>query len=69
MREPGKWKVVFTPDHSNKEPRTRGKTMTKKLIVALGLAAFAFTATACNTVKGVGRDVESVGQAGSDAIN
>lgn len=24
---------------------------------------------ACNTVKGVGRDIESVGQAGDDAIN
>ena len=23
----------------------------------------------CNTVKGVGRDIESVGQAGSEAIN
>ncbi len=25
--------------------------------------------TGCNTVKGAGRDIESVGQAGSDAIN
>jgi predicted small secreted protein len=30
-------------------------------IVALGLAA-------CNTVKGLGRDIESVGQAGDDAL-
>lgn len=29
----------------------------------------AFLVTGCNTVKGVGRDIESVGQAGSDAIN
>jgi predicted small secreted protein len=28
----------------------------------------ALTATACNTVKGAGRDIESVGQAGDDAI-
>lgn len=25
--------------------------------------------SACNTVKGVGQDIESVGQAGDDAIN
>jgi len=27
------------------------------------------TASACNTVKGLGRDIESVGQSGEDAIN
>lgn len=25
--------------------------------------------SACNTVKGIGRDIESVGEAGSDVIN
>jgi entericidin A len=30
-------------------------------IVALGLAG-------CNTVKGLGRDIESVGQAGDEAL-
>lgn len=43
--------------------------MLKKLIMALGVTTIALTATACNTVKGFGRDVESVGQAGEDAIN
>ncbi|MGN6498469.1 MAG: entericidin A/B family lipoprotein [Tsuneonella sp.] len=43
--------------------------MARKLIIALGVAAITLTAAACNTVKGVGRDVESVGQAGEDAIN
>ena len=42
--------------------------MAKKLIIALGVAAITFTATACNTVKGVGRDVESVGEAGDKAL-
>jgi predicted small secreted protein len=42
--------------------------MAKKLILALGVAAIALTATACNTVKGVGRDIESVGEAGDKAI-
>lgn len=42
--------------------------MVRKLIVALGVAAFSLAASACNTVKGVGEDIESVGQAGDDAI-
>ena len=41
--------------------------MARKLIIALGVAAITFTATACNTVKGVGRDIESVGDAGDRA--
>jgi predicted small secreted protein len=43
--------------------------MTRKIILALGVAALSITATACNTVKGLGRDVESVGEAGDEAIN
>ena len=42
--------------------------MLRKLILALGIAAFSLTATACNTVKGVGEDVDSVGEAGDRAI-
>ena len=42
--------------------------MFRKLILALGIAAFSLTATACNTVKGAGEDVESVGEAGDRAI-
>ncbi|MXO74935.1 entericidin A/B family lipoprotein [Altererythrobacter aerius] len=42
--------------------------MAKKLLLALGVAAISLTATACNTVKGVGRDIESVGEAGDQAI-
>ena len=43
--------------------------MVRKIIIAVAAGAFALSATACNTVKGLGRDVESVGQAGEDAIN
>lgn len=43
--------------------------MARKLLIAVGIAAISFTATACNTVKGVGRDIESVGQAGDDALD
>lgn len=43
--------------------------MAKKAIIAIGLVALSLTATACNTVKGLGRDIESVGQAGEDAID
>jgi entericidin A len=42
--------------------------MMKKSITATALVALMLLA-ACNTVKGVGRDIESVGQAGSEAIN
>jgi predicted small secreted protein len=42
--------------------------MAKKLLLALGVAAITFTATACNTIKGLGRDVESVGEAGDRAV-
>jgi entericidin A len=35
----------------------------------LVLVAASLLAAACNTVKGVGRDIESVGNAGSDAIH
>ena len=42
--------------------------MLRKIILALGVAAFSITAAACNTVKGVGEDIESVGQAGDDAL-
>ena len=42
--------------------------MLRKIIMALGIAAFSLTAAACNTVKGVGEDVESVGEAGDRAI-
>lgn len=41
----------------------------RKLVLALGLAAMTFTTAACNTVKGVGRDIESVGKSGEEAIN
>lgn len=41
----------------------------RKLIMAAGLAALALSTAACNTVKGAGEDIQSVGQAGEDAID
>jgi predicted small secreted protein len=41
--------------------------MARKFIIALGVAAITLTATACNTVKGLGRDIQSVGEAGDRA--
>ena len=41
----------------------------KKLILVLIAGTIAVTATACNTVKGLGRDIESVGRTGEEAIN
>ncbi len=42
--------------------------MLRKLILALGIGVMALSATACNTVKGAGEDIESVGEAGDRAI-
>ena len=42
--------------------------MVRKIILAMALSGIALSATACNTVKGLGRDVESVGEAGDRAI-
>jgi entericidin B len=42
--------------------------MIRKIILALALGGVALTATACNTVKGVGRDIESVGDAADRAL-
>jgi entericidin B len=38
---------------------TKEVAMTKKLILALCAGALAFTASACNTVKGAGKDLQS----------
>ena len=41
--------------------------MRKAALAVLAVAVLALGA--CNTVKGAGEDVQSVGQAGEDAIN
>lgn len=40
--------------------------MIRKIMLAVGVSALAFSASACNTVKGFGQDIESVGEAGDD---
>ncbi len=42
--------------------------MTHKTVAILVISAALVTLTACNTVKGIGRDIESVGEAGDRAI-
>ncbi|MBU1254885.1 MAG: entericidin A/B family lipoprotein [Alphaproteobacteria bacterium] len=42
--------------------------MVRKIFLALGLTALSLSATACNTIKGLGQDIESVGEAGDRAI-
>lgn len=42
--------------------------MIRKILLATGIAAFSLAATACNTVKGVGEDIESVGEAGDEVV-
>lgn len=43
--------------------------MIRKLMFACALSGLVLGTAACNTVKGLGRDIESVGQAGDEAIN
>ena len=38
-------------------------------IVVIIVAVATLTLAACNTVKGVGRDIESVGRAGEEAMH
>lgn len=38
------------------------------LLVGLIIGSWAVTITGCNTVKGAGRDVEAVGEAGEDVL-
>jgi predicted small secreted protein len=41
--------------------------MVRKLILALALGGVALGTAACNTVKGAGEDIQSVGEAGDRA--
>ncbi len=43
--------------------------MIRTLITALALTGLTLTASACNTVKGVGRDIQSVGEAGEKVVH
>lgn len=42
--------------------------MIRKTILALLATGVVLGAAACNTVKGLGRDIESVGEAGDRAV-
>ncbi|WP_420810962.1 entericidin A/B family lipoprotein [Croceicoccus sediminis] len=37
--------------------------------MAAAIGSLALSAAACNTVKGAGEDIQSVGEAGEEAIN
>lgn len=37
--------------------------MTRKILLALGIATMSLTAAACNTVRGAGEDLESAADA------
>jgi len=40
----------------------------RKIVALTALAAAALVLSGCNAVKGLGRDIESVRQAGDDAL-
>ena len=43
--------------------------MTRKITLLLSALTMSVVVAGCNTVKGFGRDVQSVGEAGEEAIN
>ncbi len=43
--------------------------MLKNIVIALVAGSLALSASACNTVKGLGKDIESVGAAGDRAVH
>lgn len=43
--------------------------MTKKIVIAFTASLLALTATACNTVRGAGEDLQSVANDTEEAIN
>ena len=42
--------------------------MLRKTLMALAAGSILLTLGACNTVKGLGRDIQSAGEAGSKAM-
>jgi predicted small secreted protein len=42
--------------------------MIRKIAIVLAATGMVLGAAACNTVKGIGRDLESVGEAGDRAV-
>jgi entericidin A len=60
------------PAFSFVSPRWAGRQQQEdkvmRKIIAASIVAASLLLSACNTVKGLGRDIESVGQAGDEAI-
>ncbi|AKM07336.1 hypothetical protein AM2010_1262 [Pelagerythrobacter marensis] len=58
-------RAIVSPNNRTSE---KDLIMARKILLVFGIATMSLTAAACNTVKGVGQDIESVGEAGDDAI-
>ncbi len=43
--------------------------MLRKALLALIVSSITLSASACNTVKGLGNDIKSVGEAGDRAVH
>ena len=43
--------------------------MTRKLTLLISALTMSVVVASCNTVKGLGEDIQSVGRAGEEAIN
>ena len=53
----------FSPSPLVLEDVRKETQMLRKVIIALTASAIALSATACHTVKGAGKDIQSVGEA------
>ena len=61
------WDITAIGDGPRNLPLWGG--MGGACMIALGLAATTLALSACATGKGVGKDIQSVGEAGQDAID
>ena len=60
--------AFICPERSISSIREGKNIMAKKIILALGITTMALTATACNTVRGAGQDLESAANTVDDEI-
>ena len=60
--------LPFCTRNPIRAPFREGRTMIKKILLALGITSMTLTAAACNTVRGAGDDLESAANTVDDEI-
>ena len=62
-------RVVTGHDRGSRVTAKRNTNMVKKLVLALVAGGIVLSASACNTVKGAGKDVQKVGSKMEDSAD